>query len=105
MSNMEAEGYMEHMKNLKNYQNHCQHIIQDVDNALEELDKLEKEVNWKLNIIAILVKKSCRAEWSYSSPALKDCRDFETSVCLCFFRALVRIPFIPVVIFFLTTRG
>ena len=89
MSNMEAEGYMEHMKNLKNYQNHCQHIIQDVDNALEELDKLEKEVNWKLNIITILVKKSCRAEWSHSCRALKDCRDFETSVCLWFFRVWV----------------
>ena len=42
MRNMEAEGYMEQMKNLKNYQKHCQHIIRDMDNALEELDKLEK---------------------------------------------------------------
>jgi len=47
MGNMETEGYMEHVKHLKNYQNHCQHIIIDVDNALEELDKLEKEVSWK----------------------------------------------------------
>lgn len=44
MSKLEAEDYMEQVENLKEYQSYCQHIVQDVDNALEALDKLEKEV-------------------------------------------------------------
>ena len=44
MSKLEAEDYMERVENLKEYQNYCQHIIKDVNNALEALDKLEKEV-------------------------------------------------------------
>ena len=53
MSNMEAEDYVEHVKSLKNYQNDCQYIVKDVNNALEALDKLEKEVTDTLIIIIV----------------------------------------------------
>ena len=45
----------------------------------------------------ILIHSYTVAEWSKACPALKDCRDFKTSLCLWLLRAWVRIP--SVVIF------
>nr|CAB3232543.1 conserved oligomeric Golgi complex subunit 3 [Phallusia mammillata] len=43
MAKMEAEGFVKHLTDLQEHQKYCNHITEDVDKALNFLDKLEKE--------------------------------------------------------------